>query len=77
MPAHADRTAAAIANPNALHISGVITHDVAGETGAIRHVEVKDTSVKTSADYLSGYQLVEYNAANQELLRWGMQSHVR
>ena len=46
--------------------------DVGGDTGAIRRVEVKDNSVKTSADYLSGYQLVEYDAANQELLRWGI-----
>ena len=58
--------------PERLHISGVITPNVAGDTGAIRHVEVKDNSVKTSADFLSGYQLVEYDAANQELLRWGV-----
>jgi hypothetical protein len=58
--------------PERLHISGVITPSVSGDTGAIRHVEVKDNAVKTSADFLSGYQLVEYNAANQELLRWGI-----
>jgi len=33
---------------------------------------VLDSSAKTSADFLSGYQVVEYNAANQELLRWGI-----
>ncbi|MBI5565569.1 MAG: hypothetical protein HY870_11770, partial [Chloroflexi bacterium] len=42
------------------------------ETGAIKSVEVKDNTVKTSADYLTGYQLVQYNASNIELLRWGV-----
>ncbi|HTP09264.1 MAG TPA: dockerin type I domain-containing protein, partial [Anaerolineae bacterium] len=43
-----------------------------GDTGAIRLVEVLDPSMKTSADFISSYQVVEYNAANQELLRWGI-----
>ena len=60
------------AEPERLHISGVITPDLAGDTGAIRRVEVLDSAAKTSADFLSGYQVVEYNAANQELLRWGI-----
>lgn len=63
---------ALIANSERLHVSGVITHDVSGETGAIKNVEVKDNSVKTSADYLTGYQLVQYDASNHELLRWGV-----
>jgi len=55
-----------------IHVSGVITHDVGGETGAITGVEVKDNTVKTSADYLTGYQLVQYDASNVELSRWGV-----
>jgi hypothetical protein len=58
--------------PERIHVSGVITHDVSGETGAIKNVEVKDNTVKTSADYLTGYQLVQYDASNTELLRWGV-----
>ncbi len=50
----------------------MITPSVSGDTGAIRRVEVLDSSAKTSADFLSGYQVVEYDAANQELLRWGI-----
>ena len=44
-------SAPAATEPERLHIAGVITHEVGGETGAIRQVEVKDNSVKTSADY--------------------------
>ncbi|MFN8594773.1 MAG: hypothetical protein U0559_01110 [Anaerolineae bacterium] len=51
----------------------MITPNVSGDTGAIRRVEVLNPSLKTSADFLSGYRaMVEYNAANQELLRWGV-----
>ena len=64
---------AAIANSERLHVSGVITHEVSGETGAIKNVEVKDNTVKTSADYLTGYQLVQYGASNNGLSRWGVQ----
>ncbi len=42
------------------------------DTGAILEVEVTDPLVKTSADYQTGYALVEYNASGQELLRWGV-----
>jgi hypothetical protein len=44
----------------------------ATESGAIWNVEVKDNTVKTSADYLTGYQLVQYDASNTELSRWGV-----
>ncbi len=67
-----DARAALIANSERLHVAGAITHEVSGESGAIWAVEVKDATVKTSADYLTGYQLVEYGAGNTELLRWGV-----
>jgi hypothetical protein len=69
---HGDARPTAINDPERLHISGVITPDLGGDTGEIRHVEVKDNSIKTSADFLSGYQLVQYDGSNQELLRWGI-----
>jgi hypothetical protein len=65
-------SAQAINDPERLHVSGVITPDLGGDTGEIRRVEVTDNSIKTSADFLSGYQLVQYDGSNQELLRWGI-----
>lgn len=72
LTAHGDVRSTMIANSERIHVSGVITHAVGGETGAIKNVEVKDNTVKTSADYLTGYQLVQYDASNNELLRWGV-----
>jgi hypothetical protein len=72
MPAPGDARAVVLAASERLHVSGVITHEVSGESGAIWNVEVKGNTVKTSADYLTGYQLVQYDAGNRELSRWGV-----
>jgi hypothetical protein len=55
-----------------LNVSGTITHGDAGATGSISHVELKPNSVPLSADYLTDYALVEYDATGAELLRRGV-----
>ncbi|HYF65290.1 MAG TPA: dockerin type I domain-containing protein, partial [Herpetosiphonaceae bacterium] len=55
-----------------LNVTGLINTTEAGVTGSIAHVELKPNSVPLSADYISGYELVEYDAAGAELLRQGV-----
>ncbi len=61
-----------LADLERIHVAGIITPSLSGDSGAILEVEVKDPTIKTSADYRSGYELVEYNAGGQELVRWGV-----
>lgn len=60
------------AEPERLHVSGIITPTASTASGAIWQVEYKASTVKTSADYQSGYALVQYNAAGVPLQRWGV-----
>ena len=53
-------------------VSGVVTHTVGGDIGEIGSVEVYGPEIRTSVDYRTGYELVQYNAGGQELLRWGV-----
>jgi len=55
-----------------LSVVGVVTRSLNSALGEISSVEVYGPQIRTSADFRSGYELVQYNAAGQALLRWGV-----
>lgn len=61
-----------VAEPDRLHITGILTNHADLITGSISHVESISNDVKVSADYVSEYQLVQYDAGGNELERWGV-----
>jgi hypothetical protein len=70
--AAAGKSSAATPEPERIHVAGLITITVGGASASFEDVEVKGPQVKTSASYVSGFDLVQYDGSGNELLRWGI-----